>query len=175
MEGSNLNEACQNRALRHELEHEMTGVAGAIFKQFILVLMVCSFSVMSMAQQQPQQPPIPQGAGPGGMEKGKLNGPRKHLATIIFAGLGGAILGLSTLSFYGRPQEKLANIPIGFAFGVIVGTTYVTYKAATNPSEFYGVTKTEAIPNEFGSANERGLYLSQSGSPDLSLTWNFTF
>ena len=42
------------------------------------------------------------------------------LATILFAGLGGSILGLSTLSFYGRPQDKLQNIAIGFAVGVIV-------------------------------------------------------
>lgn len=65
-------------------------------------------------------------------------GPRKQLATIIFAGLGGAVLGLSTLSFYGRPQDKLSNIAIGFAIGVISGTAYVTYNAATNPQEFYG-------------------------------------
>jgi hypothetical protein len=66
-------------------------------------------------------------------------GPRKQLATIVYAGLGGAILGLSTLSFYGRPQDKLSNIAIGFAIGVISGTSYVTYKAASNPAEFYGL------------------------------------
>jgi hypothetical protein len=66
------------------------------------------------------------------------SGPRKHLATIIFAGLGGAIVGLSTLSFYGRPQDKLGNIGIGFAVGIIAGTGYVTYKLATKPHEFYG-------------------------------------
>ena len=71
-------------------------------------------------------------------ETKSTGGPRRQLATILFAGLGGAVLGLSTLSFYGRPQDKLANIAIGFAGGVIVGTTYVTYRAATNPSEFYG-------------------------------------
>ena len=43
-----------------------------------------------------------------------MSGPRKQLATIIFAGLGGAILGLSTLSFYGRPQDHLENIALGF-------------------------------------------------------------
>lgn len=58
-------------------------------------------------------------------------GARRQLATIVFAGLGGAILGLSTLSFYGRPQEQLANIGIGFAVGVIAGTAYVTFRTAT--------------------------------------------
>lgn len=65
-------------------------------------------------------------------------GPRRQLATILFAGLGGAVLGLSTLSFYGRPQDHLANIALGFAGGVILGTTIVTYRAATNPGDFYG-------------------------------------
>ncbi len=65
-------------------------------------------------------------------------GPRKQLATIIFAGLGGAILGLSTLSFYGRPQDHLSNIAIGFGVGIIGGTVLMTYQAASNPREFYG-------------------------------------
>ena len=66
-------------------------------------------------------------------------GPRRQLATIIYSGLGGAVLGLSTLSFYGRPQDKLSNIAVGFAVGVITGTIAVTYSAATNPDEFYGL------------------------------------
>lgn len=65
-------------------------------------------------------------------------GARRQLATIIFAGLSGAILGLSTLSFYGRPQERLSNIAVGFALGVFAGTVYTTYKAAAKPAEFYG-------------------------------------
>lgn len=66
------------------------------------------------------------------------NSPRRHLTNIVFAGLAGAILGLSTLSFYGRPQDKLSNIAVGFAIGVIGGTLYTTYKAAAEPREFYG-------------------------------------
>lgn len=65
-------------------------------------------------------------------------GPRKQLANIVFAGLAGAVLGLSTLSFYGRPQDRLANIPIGFAVGAICGTMFTTYKAVADPREFYG-------------------------------------
>lgn len=72
------------------------------------------------------------------VEKPPSGGPRRQLGTIIYAGLGGAVLGLSTLSFYGRPQDKLANIAIGFAVGVIAGTVAVTYNAATNPDDFYG-------------------------------------
>ena len=64
-------------------------------------------------------------------------GPRKQLATIIFSGLAGAILGLSTLSFYGRPQDKLSNIAIGFAVGIIAGTVYTTYQTATKPKTYF--------------------------------------
>lgn len=66
-------------------------------------------------------------------------GPRKHLANIVFAGLAGAVLGLSTLSFYGRPQDRLSNIAVGFAIGVIGGTMFSTYKAAAEPREFYSL------------------------------------
>ncbi|MCB9027296.1 MAG: hypothetical protein H6625_13325 [Bdellovibrionaceae bacterium] len=68
------------------------------------------------------------------------SGPRKQLATIVFSGLAGAVLGLSTLSFHGRPQDKLSNIAVGFAIGIIAGTIYTTYKQATQP---YGATTLE--------------------------------
>ncbi len=71
-----------------------------------------------------------------GREAGS-KGPRKQITTIVFAGLAGAVLGLSTLSFYGRPQDKLSNIAVGFAVGVIGGTAFTTFQAATNPREFY--------------------------------------
>lgn len=65
-------------------------------------------------------------------------GPRKQLSTIFLAGMAGAVLGLSTLSFYGRPQDKLGNIAIGFAIGAVVGTVYTTYDTATQPDKYYG-------------------------------------
>jgi hypothetical protein len=64
-------------------------------------------------------------------------GPRRHVSTIVFSGIAGAILGLSTLSFYGRPQDRLSNIAVGFAVGVIIGAGFTTYKAATQPRDFY--------------------------------------
>lgn len=67
-------------------------------------------------------------------------GPKKQLTMIFLSGLGGAVLGLSTLSFYGRPQDHLGNIAIGFAIGVVFGTVYVTYNTATKPKEYLGET-----------------------------------
>lgn len=78
-------------------------------------------------------------AQPNAETKAPATGPRKHLANIVFAGLAGAVLGLSTLSFYGRPQDRLSNIAVGFAIGVIGGTMFSTYKAAAEPREFYGI------------------------------------
>ena len=50
---------------------------------------------------------------------------RKGLATVMFAGLGGAVLGLSTLSFYGDPQEHIGNIWLGLGVGIFAGAGYV--------------------------------------------------
>jgi len=63
----------------------------------------------------------------------KSAGPREQLAVTIFAGLGGAVLGLSTLSFYDRPQDHIVNIALGAAVGIIGGTIFSTYQMATKP------------------------------------------
>lgn len=65
-------------------------------------------------------------------------GPRKQIATVIYAGLGGAVLGLSTLSFHGRPQDHLGSIAGGFALGIIVGAIISSYSVATEPDKLYG-------------------------------------
>ncbi len=92
-------------------------------------------------------------------------GPRKQMATIIFSGLAGAILGLSTLSFYGRPQDKLSNIAIGFALGVIGGATFTTYKAATRPYEY--------LDNAFLLLDQKELKLQARKPITLSYNWDF--
>ena len=96
-------------------------------------------------------------------------GPRKHLTTIVFAGLAGAILGLSTLSFYGRPQDKLSNIAVGFAVGIISGTIYTTYKAAAEPRDFYS---TRDAQSELWAAMDAGRFQPRS---DYAPKANFVF
>lgn len=78
-----------------------------------------------------------QAANGANSQKSSSSGPKKQLGIIIFSGVAGGLLGLSTLSFYGRPQDKLANIAIGFAIGIIGGAVYTTYKAASAPRDFY--------------------------------------
>lgn len=100
----------------------------------------------------------------------ELTGTRKQIATIIFAGLAGAVLGLSTLSFYGRPQDKLSNIAVGFAIGVISGTVYTTYQAATAPYDNYQVLRTN-----FDDEASLRLAGQQTSSYQPKLGWNWTF
>lgn len=94
-------------------------------------------------------------------------GPRKHLGTIVFAGIAGAILGLSTLSFYGRPQDRLSNIAVGAAIGIIGGAFYTTYKAASEPKDFYGWQEAEAETwrlSEFSRADLGGAQFTPSAA-----------
>ena len=127
----------------------------------IAMMLVTSVSFSALAQTTPST------AG----ETHSTGGPRRQLATILFAGLGGAVLGLSTLSFYGRPQDKLSNIAIGFAAGVIVGTTYVTYKAATNPTEFYGTRP--QIEDDMNATNRSKTESAPQRAPTFAMTFDF--
>lgn len=52
---------------------------------------------------------------------------KRTTATILFSSIGGGVLGLSTLSFYGKPQEHTDNITTGVLIGFIAGFTYVMY------------------------------------------------
>jgi hypothetical protein len=52
-------------------------------------------------------------------------------------GLGGAILGLSTLSFVEEPKDHLKNILIGGAFGIIIGVGFVAWSQATKSQGQY--------------------------------------
>ena len=51
------------------------------------------------------------------------------------AGAGGAILGLSTLSFVDKPSKHISNIWTGAALGVIAGVIFVAYNSAQKGSE----------------------------------------
>lgn len=79
-------------------------------KGLLLVTMVLFLSQTAFAQTNTSQ----------------MSGFRRNVATIIFAGLGGAVLGLSTLSFYGEPEDHVSNIWMGLGVGLIAGTAYVT-------------------------------------------------
>lgn len=94
-------------------------------RNFLAIVLSVSVIVSAFPQQSFAQ----------GETTSELTGTRKQVATIIFSGLAGAILGLSTLSFYGKPQERLSNIAVGFAVGIIGGVIYTSYNMARSPYE----------------------------------------
>lgn len=64
-------------------------------------------------------------------------GPKTQISKIFLFGLGGAVLGLSTLSFHGKPHAHLENIAYGFGLGILIGAVYVTYDTTTDPQKLY--------------------------------------
>ncbi len=53
---------------------------------------------------------------------------RRSTAMVLFSGIGGGLLGLSTLSFYGDPKEHTGNITWGALLGLMAGAGYVAYE-----------------------------------------------
>ncbi|HLE12092.1 MAG TPA: hypothetical protein VI754_12635 [Bacteriovoracaceae bacterium] len=56
---------------------------------------------------------------------------------IIGTAAGGAILGLSTLSFVDVPEEHLKSVVVGAAIGIILGVGIVVYQQAGKSQELY--------------------------------------
>lgn len=129
-----------------------------VIRSFVVATLIVSVGATAFAQTPPA-------------ETRTTGGPRRQLATILFAGLGGAVLGLSTLSFYGRPQDNLKNIAYGFAAGVVAGTAYVTFKAATNPAEFYGTRP--QIEDDMNVTNRAKTESAPLRAPTFAMTFDF--
>lgn len=64
-----------------------------------------------------------------------LKSTQNDILLVGIAGVGGAILGLSTLSFVDKPSKHLSNIWTGAALGVIAGVIFVAYNSAQRGTE----------------------------------------
>lgn len=64
-----------------------------------------------------------------------LKNTQNDIFLVAGAGVGGAILGLSTLSFVDRPSQHISNIWTGAALGIIAGVLFVAYNSAQKGSE----------------------------------------
>ncbi len=60
---------------------------------------------------------------------------QNDMMIVMAAGAGGAVLGLSTLSFYDTPSKHLPNVWTGAALGIIAGVIFVAYNSAQKGSE----------------------------------------
>lgn len=65
----------------------------------------------------------------------EMRGVRRGVATMIFSSIGGAVLGLSTLPFYGQPEEHTQNISNGALLGLFVGGAYLLYQADSDSTQ----------------------------------------
>ncbi len=112
----------------------------------ILLILICAvtFSQMSFAQT-----------------SSGFMGVRRGVATVMLAGLGGAVLGLSTLSFYGEPQEHIGNIWTGLALGAVGGAAYILTQQNQN---YTSAMALDPIPKT---------QTAKKTPPLLSYTWDF--
>lgn len=93
---------------------------------------------------------------------------KRGVATVLFASLGGAVLGLSTLSFYGEPEEHTNNITLGAAVGFVGGLAYVlSGPRQSAPSNSY------AIMPEAEFKNRRALAFHSARAPLIKLQFDF--
>lgn len=102
--------------------------------------------------------------------------PKSQISTILYTGLVGGVLGLSTLSFYRRPQDRLSHIAIGFGAGIILGAIWVTWTAARSPKDNYQYETDIEYEYEEESRLQWSPDSRLSGwAPPLSVsyTWNF--
>jgi hypothetical protein len=90
-----------------------------ILKSFGLRLALMGLVVLSPALRAQQSGGVP-----------KELEPREAIGGILMAGLVGGILGLSTLSFYDKPQDNIRNISIGAGIGMIAAALYMTYNVS---------------------------------------------
>jgi hypothetical protein len=95
------------------------------------------------------------------------NGVREQLRIIVLSGVAGGIFGLSTLSFYGRPQDNLDNVIGGLCVGILVGSAYSFYSVATRPRDTFG---SNVYEEEVESAR-----LRLAPPAPLPLAWKFEF
>lgn len=82
---------------------------------------------------------------------------QNDILLVAAAGAGGAILGLSTLSFYDKASEHISNVWTGAAMGIIAGVIFVAYSSAQKGSE----ELQGSIPSEGFSTSERVAWHAQ--------------
>lgn len=118
---------------------------------------------------------------------GLLPDSKQDITVVVALAAGGAILGLSTLSFVERPKDHLKNIVVGGALGTIVGVGLVAYNQASKSKNLYneGGEDRAQLEDAFPKFDtfERYAYYDyhrasrlmkeSSGHPFLHFTFNF--
>ena len=104
-------------------------IVGGFFCFSTLFLSSKSFSAIRYAKNSSQEKRI--WPSPPMSKYKTASRTRKNLSIVMLSGLSGAALGLSTISFYKRPEESWPNITIGFALGIVLGAMINVYRLAS--------------------------------------------
>lgn len=93
-----------------------------------------------------------------GGEEDIVKSTQSDLMMVGAAGVGGAVLGLSTLSFYDKPSKHIGNIWMGAAVGIIAGVIVVAVIHAQKTQE----NMTEEASLHFDTRERSLWHLSQN-------------
>lgn len=116
----------------------LVGVMKKIMNKMFNSLVVLIVAISLLA---PSSKVSAQEAGNAGL----LDESLQDLTVVFGTGAVGAILGLSTLSFADQPKDKLKNVAIGGAVGVVIGVGIVIFGQASRSQN--SITKTTAPLN----------------------------
>lgn len=94
------------------------------------------------------------------------------MMVIAAAGVGGAVLGLSTLSFVEEPGDHFDNVLTGAAVGLILGVLYVAYRQAYGPA---GIFAYEVPTLNQNNMYQKPLVSSTTISSPLAFQWTWQF
>ncbi|MBK23398.1 MAG: hypothetical protein CME70_05270 [Halobacteriovorax sp.] len=120
----------------------------------------------------------------GGGESTYFEDSFRDVSIVGATAVGGAVLGLSTLSFVDEPGDHLKNIVVGAAVGIILGVGLVAYMAATKNKNKFEENSLLISPDEdvqFATATrtqwhsaKHSAYNSKSKDPSL-VGYQFAF
>lgn len=91
---------------------------------------------------------------------------------VAAAGVGGAVIGLSTLSFYDKPSKHVSNIWTGAAIGIIAGVIVVALSHAQKTQEELSLYSPKVTP-EFSTQDREEWHFSHIASlSDVRPSWS---
>jgi hypothetical protein len=100
----------------------------------------------------------------------------KDISVVLGAGVAGAILGLSTLSFVEKPKEHTKNIAIGGAIGIVIGVGMVMLGQATrSQSTILGHSDASLNSSQMNLKDFREEKIAKVYLEEPTLAFNFKF
>ena len=79
----------------------------------------------------------------------------QDLTVVLYGGIGGMVLGLSTLSFVKHPSKKVHNVVVGGALGVAAGVAVVIYNQAMKSRSVLPQAGPDNTPSAYFKSWER--------------------